>query len=123
MTLKEIAKNSSVLYWINAKIKCYELKRDLNRLVQDYKKKAVACGFTYEPEEAKREFKRRHRLYRSDFVPREVGTLRVFWVGNNQNQDESGFIQSLQRACGVTVFYNVEGKYGLLKIDPSVQDT
>jgi spore maturation protein CgeB len=110
--LKEIAKKSSVLCWINAMMKCYELKRDSARLAHDYKKRSIASSFIYDPEEAIREFKCRHSAYSPNFVPREAGKLRVFWVGTNQNQDESGFIQALRRLCRVTVFYNIEGKYG-----------
>lgn len=121
MNLKEIAKKSSFLYWINAKIKCYELRRDSALLADDYKKRAVASAFIYEPEAAIQEFRRRHRVYRPDFVPRASGTLRVFWIGTNKNQDESGFIQSLQRLCNVTVFNNIEGKYGLWSGNPSAQ--
>lgn len=123
MNLKEIAKKSPILYWINAKIKCYELKRDLARLADDYKKRSVASAFIYEPEKAKQEFRRRHRAYQPDFVPRAPGTLRVFWIGTNKNQDESGFIQSLQRLCNVTVFYNIEGKYGSWAGNQAVQNT
>ena len=110
--LKEIAKKSSILYWINAKIKCYVLKRDSARLAHDYKKSSVASAFIYEPEGAIGEFRRRHLESCPDFVPREAGALRVLWIGSSKDQDESGFIQALRRLCNVAVFLNIEGKYG-----------
>ena len=112
MNWKEIAKESPLLYWINAKLKCYELKRDLARFAQEYESKAAASGFTYVAEKAVEEFKRRHQSYRQDYVPAPLGALRIFWVGTNQNQDESGFLQALNQLAKVTVFLNVEGKYG-----------
>lgn len=112
MSWKEIAKKSLLLYRINAKLKGYELKRDLAKLAQDYESKATASGFRYDAAKVVGDFKCRHRHYRPDFAPVPLGALRVFWVGANQSQDESGFLQALHRLCKVTVFQNVEGKYG-----------
>ena len=120
--LKEIAKKSSTLYWLNAKLKSYELKRGLTLLAQDYAKRAEACGFVYESEAATREFKRRHREHRPDFVPLDPGKLRVFWIGVNQDQDESGFNQALRRLCEVAVFRNAEGGYGLRNCNPFTEN-
>lgn len=114
MKIKEILKKSSTIYWINAKIKCYQLKRDLDLLAHDYNKRALSSGVTYESESAIAEFKRRHNAYRCGLVTRKPGNLRVFWIGTNQDQDESGFIQALQRLSNVTVFHNSQGKYGIL---------
>lgn len=113
MSWKETAKSVPLLYWINAQRRCYQLKRDLARLAIDYGTRADECGFVYQAEAAVEEVKRRHRRYRPDFTPTPVGALRVFWVGANQSQDESGFLQALKRLSEVTVFLNIEGKYGL----------
>jgi glycosyltransferase involved in cell wall biosynthesis len=118
MNLKEIAKKSALLYWVNAKLKCYQLKRDLARLTCEYSTKARARKFVYDAQEAVAEFKRRHQLYCPKFSPRAPGDLRVFWVGTNQSQDESGFLQALQRICTVTVFTNIEGEYGIWSGNP-----
>lgn len=113
MIFKDIANKFSFLYWINSKIKCYQLKHDLAWLDRHYKARAIASGFKYDPHKAVEEFKRRHLVYCPNFIPRKAGELRVFWVGANKNQDESGFIQALERCSVVTKFHNVEGKYGL----------
>jgi len=120
--LKTILKKSRTLYWINAKIKCFQLKRDLALLARGYKKRAHDAAFTYEPKASIQEFRRRHGVYRHDFVSRVPGKLRVFWIGTNQDQDESGFIQALQRLCSVTIFYNIEGKYGIWPGNPAAQN-
>ena len=112
MNWKETAKKWPPLFWINAKLKCYELKRDQSRLKREYEAKAASSGFSYEADKAVEEFKRRHRRYRPAYVPVHVGSLRIFWVGANQDQDESGFLQALHRLGNVRVFRNIEGKYG-----------
>ena len=122
VTMKEILKKSSILYWINAKIKCYQLKRDLALLAHDYKKRTHDTELTYEPEAAIQEFRKRHSVYQPDFVPRVPGKLRVFWIGTNQDQDESGFIQALQRLCNVTIFHNIDGNYGIWQGRPAEQN-
>lgn len=113
MNWKETAKKFPLLYWINAKLKCYQLKRDLARLAREYEFKAAVGGFSYVAEKAVEEFKHRHRHYCPDFVPRVPGELRVFWVGTNRSQDESGFLQALHRVCNVKVFHNIQGEYGI----------
>lgn len=119
MNWKEALKKLPLMYWINAKFKCYELKRDQRRLKHYYKDKATSSDFFYDAYNAVEEFKRRHQRYRPAFVPVPLGSLRVFWVGTSQSQDESGFIQALQRLSIVTIFYNSEGKYGLWSGNPT----
>lgn len=114
MKLKEIAKKLKLLYWVNSKFKSCQMKRDLGRLSQNYYKMAIANNLVYEPKEAIEEFKRRHRIYNPKFSARAPGDLRIFWVGKNQSQDESGFLQSLRRFGAVTVFKDINGEYGLL---------
>lgn len=113
MNWKQTAKKWPLLYWVNTKFKCYELKRDLARLACHYESTAAASGYSYAEDKAVEEFKLNHRRYRPNHTPAQYGTLRVFWVGANQSQDESGFLQALRRLCNVTVFTNSEGKYGL----------
>ena len=113
MNWKETAKKWPPLYWINAKLKCYELKRDQSRLKREYEAKAASSGFSYDADKAVEEFKRRHRCYQPGYVAAPLGSLRVFWVGTNKDQDESGFLQALHRLANVTVFHNIEGKYGI----------
>ena len=113
MSWKETAKEWPLLCWINSKLKCYVLKRDQSRLKREYEAKAVSSGFSYDADKAVEEFKRRHRSYQPGYVEAPLGALRVFWVGTNKDQDESGFLQSLHRLANVTVFNNIEGKYGV----------
>ena len=113
MNWKEYAKKSRILYWINAKLKSRELKQGLARLAREYDSGAAAKNFRYDPVEAVEEFKCRHHRYNPNFVPVSKGNLRVFWMGTTQSQDESGFVQALRRIGSVTVFHNIEGRYGI----------
>ena len=97
MNWKETAKKWPPLYWINAKLKCYELKRDQSRLKREYEAKAASSGFSYDADKAVEEFKRRHRRYQPGYVAAPLGSLRVFWVGTNKDQEESDFLQALHR--------------------------
>lgn len=118
---KLILKKNPLAYWVNAKIKCYKLKKQLEILAREYKNKADSAAHIYESEEAVKEFKRRHAGYRHDFAPRSYGELRVFWIGANKDQDGSGFIQALQRLGKVTVFQNYLGDYGIWQGDHATQ--
>ena len=113
MNWKERAKLIPLFYAINSHLKCCQLKLGLFRLKSEYKTKAEARSLTYIPEQAINEFKRRHRLYQPSFTPRPCGSLRIFWVGTDKDQDESGFLQALNRVATVTVFRNIEGSYGI----------
>lgn len=117
MNWKEILKRSSLIYWFNAKFKCYELKTDLARLTRKYESKANINDYDYDSKVAIEEFKSRHRRYRPDFAPVALGSLRVFWIGVCQSQDESGFLQALNRLANVKIFYNSYGGYGLWQGD------
>jgi spore maturation protein CgeB len=113
MSWRDVAKRSRWLYWINAKIKCFKLKYALASLARSYQAKAAVSGISYEPNKAVEEFKRRHRRLRPAYKPATKNDLRIFWVGTNQSQDESGFLQALNRIADVTVFRNIDGNYGI----------
>jgi spore maturation protein CgeB len=114
LDLKNTAKKSSFLYWVNAKYKGYKLKRNLNKLSHYYNESANVIGFNYDAEDAIERFKHAHRKCSPQFKPKKPGNLRLFWVGTVQSQDESGLLQALHRICHVSVFRNKQGTYGLL---------
>jgi len=110
---REFAKRIRLLYWINAEFKCYELKRGLTKLKSQYDSMAIAADYIYKEDNALAEFSRRLQCYRPNYTPVSKGDLRLFWLGANQAQDESGFLQALRRVCNVTVFKNIDGNYGI----------
>jgi len=113
MIWKTYAKKCQLLNWINARLKCFQLKRGLARLTREYGRKSAITGFQYNAAQAVEEFKRRHRQRCPHFTPPARGQLHIFWVGTTQSQDESGFLQALCRVAKVTVFHNINGKYGI----------
>lgn len=113
MNIKELLKKNRLLYSFNAQIKRYTLKKDLVKLSNKYNAKAQLSGFKYDANEVVKEFKRRCQNYDPSFVPREAGELRIFWIGANQSQDESGFLQALKRISRVSVFQNIMNEYGI----------
>tara|TARA_B100000519_G_scaffold95239_1_gene82703 strand:+ start:2424 stop:3695 length:1272 start_codon:yes stop_codon:yes gene_type:complete len=109
---RKIAKKSALLFWINAKVKGFKLKRDLARLSTEYQRKAITSNINYSEDKTVADFKSCLGLKYPNFTPTFSEPLRIFWVGTNRDQDESGFIQALQRLARVTVFYNHKGLYG-----------
>lgn len=117
MKFKETLKNLRLIFWANAKFRSYLLKRDRAWLTRKYISQSNAIDYSYNENDAIIDFKNRHKLYNPNFSKRAQGDLRVFWVGVNKNQDESGFLQALKRISKVTVFTNAHKEYGLLKQD------
>lgn len=118
--IKNTLKKNKILYLINAKLRSYFLKKNIKKLKNYYNKKAIAGSYRYKSDSAVQEFKSRLRKYRYGMSGGAV-RLSVFWIGANQDQDESGFIQALKRICSVTIFYNNDGNYGILPSDDAVK--
>ena len=114
MRLRDRAKKIRVVYALNAYLKCVELKLRIALLERKYSSALSKTGFNYLEREAIDAFIQQHRLLRPDYVPRTKGALRIVWVGASQSQDESGFLQSLNRIGNVSIFRNAEGGYGPL---------
>ena len=83
------------------------------KLEKNYSKLAKRNKIIYNEQRSFEIFKERHLKINPDFKPKDIGKLKVFWVGTNFNQDNSGFLQSLKSIAEVTIFYNQNGDYGL----------
>ena len=94
---------------LNRRAKAYALRRNLRRLAAHYSELARERGFTYSEGGAIAAARQRLRALRPDPVGRRP---RVFWVGANRDQDESGFLQALRRCADVVEFRNRTGEYG-----------
>lgn len=109
MSLKNKLKKINFFYSINASYKARKMKKDLQKLrerydvlakdvdeneakvIVDVQKKLIARGV---------DFKSLNRK------------LRIFWVGANYAQDDSGFLQALNKFAEVHYFYNAQKQYG-----------
>lgn len=100
-----------VIAAINGALKAHQLRAGLRRLASHYNKQAEKCAFQYQEKAALAEFGRRLSNLNAGF-PKKSCDLRIFWVGANRDQDESGFLQALRRIATVIEFRNWKGGYG-----------
>lgn len=105
-------KKVGLIYRLNALLKSYQLKRNLQWLTSYYQNKADIDNISYVESAAIAAFKDRHLQLHPNYVARDLGSLNIFWVGASLAQDESGFLQALERLGKVTRFYNGDGAYG-----------
>lgn len=102
---------------INSAFKARQLRCDLRRLQERYAAQAARRGYAYSDDAAIEEFRRRLSQMKPGWSPRQCGGLRIFWVGANRDQDESGFLQGLRRIAEVIEFQDWKGTYGLCFTD------
>lgn len=96
----------------NRALKANQLRSGFQRLVTRYKKQAKTRAFRYEEKAAIDEFRGRLLKLNPNQLPKKSGDLKIFWVGANRDQDESGFLQALRRIATVIEFHNWKGTYG-----------
>ncbi len=97
---------------VNSKVKARQLSTGLKHLAAYYKSQAEKHSFQYQDQAAVDEFQRRQLKLNPGCGPKKSGNLRIFWVGANRDQDESGFLQALRRIGTVIEFHNWKGSYG-----------
>jgi len=110
--LKTWLKQFDFIYAANALLKSYQLKRGVRNVTRYYEKKSASEKELYSETNAIAKFKARHRQLRPRFSAKKISYLNFFWVGASQAQDESGFLQALERLGNVTTFHNSYGEYG-----------
>ena len=113
-TLKDKLKKVHLLYAFNALIKSFQLKRGLRSLTRRYDKRYRDEAVCYDERSVIAGFKGRHSQLQPKFSSKIPGELKIFWVGALEAQDESGFLQALNRLGQVTNFRNRDGGYGPL---------
>lgn len=97
---------------VNGAMKAHQLRAGLNKLMSYYKTHAERRAFRYQEQAAIDEFRYRLLNLNPKHSPKKLGGLRIFWVGANRDQDESGFLQALRRIGTVIEFHNWTGNYG-----------
>lgn len=95
---------------LNRRLKANGLRSGLRRLAAHYEHRASQLGFAYDEAAAVETFQRRIAALWPNCYPKQA--LRVFWVGANRDQDESGFLQALRKCAEVIEFRNHKGHYG-----------
>lgn len=96
------------LYRINARLKCWQTKRSYRATLKRY------AGMTLRSSDAPLT---NLRQAEGSEVNRR---LHVFFMGTDEQQDKSGFVQALQRVADVEVFTREDGAWG--QNDPAAYD-
>lgn len=97
---------------MNARWKACRLRRGLATLGLHYSAQAEARGIKYSRDYALARWRERLCCYDRRTTPSSTEGLRIFWVGANKAQDESGFLQALQRCGKVVTFCHWKNGYG-----------
>jgi spore maturation protein CgeB len=112
--LKSRLKENKFVYKMNAVLKNKQLVFESELLAKKYDKLASKLGIVYSAHDVNRLTALRLHKRGLKFMQKQRGSLRLFWVGANREQDYSGFLQALQRFGAVTVFKGPKGStYGL----------
>jgi spore maturation protein CgeB len=112
--LKEILKEYPLIYRINASVKARRLHRHLGKFTKYYEYKAKKKDLVYSEVEVLHKVLDKIKCLGIDTQSRSRGSLRIFWVGTDWNQDNSGFLQALRTFGEVNIFTDINGRYGLL---------
>lgn len=96
----------------NRAIKARRLRMGLRKLNTHYAALAAETGTSYSEDAAWVECRRRVATIRAATTRKPTSKPRIFWIGANRDQDESGFLQALRRIATVVEFRNWKGSYG-----------
>lgn len=96
------------LYHANARLKCWQTKRSYRATLKRY------AGMALPNPEAPLAKPHQTTWYEAHRSP------RVFFMGTDEQQDKSGFVQALQRVADVEVFTRDDGAWG--QNDPAPYD-
>jgi hypothetical protein len=110
--LKEHLRRLPAVAAANRIIKARRLRAGLAHLSAHYGELAAERRVSYDEDAAWAECQRRVRSVQMLAPQGFRDRPRVFWVGANRDQDESGFLQALRRVASVIEFRNWKGGYG-----------
>jgi spore maturation protein CgeB len=102
--IKNILKRSKFISDINANIKCKRLKKLYKSLVDRYENK-------------KQKYTLEELMFQKGFTQEWKDSLKnkrlnIFFIGTDEFQDKSGFIQDLSRLSNLSYFTKYDGSYG-----------
>lgn len=120
--LRKVLRANRFVYLLNAKYKAH-LSRRLIQTQQNYYTNEI--GFqriNYNRNSVKKELRKKLED-RGALHSKPPGRLRIFWVGANEEQDKSGFLQALKSFGEVIEFKNSNGTYGLENSGPIFHDS
>jgi spore maturation protein CgeB len=111
-SIKRSLKRAPGVKSLAARAGAARLRRDLRALRRKYELEARKSGIVYSERSALETT--RARLASRGIRPDLLATAErgIFWVGTNEEQDRSGFLQSLQGFGEVSCLYDQLGQYG-----------
>ena len=102
--IKNILKKSKLISDVNANIKCKALKKQYQFTIDKYKK--IEQKHTLEELMLQKGFTK-------EWAENVKGKkLNIYFIGTDEFQDKSGFIQDLSKAANLTYFIRYDGVYG-----------
>lgn len=102
--IKNILKKSKLISAINAKVKCKQLKSKYKKIVEKYEN--VKQKYTFEELMLQKGFTKE---WKESLKGKK---LNIYFIGTDEFQDKSGFIQDLSKVCKLTYFTKFDGTYG-----------
>ena len=102
--LKLVLKKNRFIFYLNAKYKSNKVKRQYLKIVKKYEKMLPQHSFQYLLE--------RNGFTRQWSSKFESRAPNIFYLGTNELQDKSGFIQALEKVANVSLFYKEDKNYG-----------
>ena len=105
-------KKSTLLNSMNAILKAIDTVQKRNKLLRRYRKRAIKDDINYSRIGVVENFRSQ---IKSQINHESSHKLRVFWIGTDESQDNSGFLQALKKLFDVYTFRDVNGNYGLMR--------
>jgi len=110
--MKQLLKNIAPLYALNAKIKARAQKKRYQRTCTYYKSQTLHQGIKYSEDKVHKEVLKRLEERGIRFASKPSGSVKILYVGSDEGQDTSGFLQSLEMFGRIHVFRKKNGTYG-----------
>lgn len=105
-------KKSTLLNRMNAILKAMDTVQKKNKLLRRYRKQAIKDNINYSRIGVVENFRSQIKSKINHDSSRK---LRVFWIGTDESQDNSGFLQALKKLFDVYTFRDANGDYGLMR--------
>lgn len=102
--IKYLLKKSKLLSFVNAQMKCKLLKKKYKSIVQRYEN--IKQQYSLEELMTQKGFTKEW----SESLKRK--RLNIYFIGTDEFQDKSGFIQDLSKLSNLTYFEKYDGSYG-----------
>lgn len=103
ISIKSKLKNLGFLHGLNARYKSAVVKREYHATANRYAKMPPSCSLQEHL---------RLRLAGKEPFARVDGSLRIFFLGTDEQQDRSGMLQALAKISELTYFTRADGSYG-----------